>query len=717
MEKGILNNKDSEAISDDEIDIITTKNINSYMNEKDFFTKKNEYFYEVNINKIKIDIYKRYPDLDKLVFLETEIDSFGYIMCGNSIKDSLMKIDMKNLKLYDKEKNINKEYIVIKEYQTLIKNNKRDLKANEKKMFSYSCIYIDSLKESKIEIKLCNIEILITIDSLTRIYIFSMYYYKMFYENYLNAYSKKNINNKNTLKSEYTLTKDENSSNDFRNVPTLLKYNPSLIPQKHTKEIIKNKFIFQIKIIDNFILVPYSPTSLECPILSLKLNMFYDQSSDSETINVFDKNKKLIQTVIRPNNSYLNLMIYESDFDIIKYNLDKKEFVFHKKANKIISNYRIQFTNKFSNITSNNQSLSEINILIEPIIIYICLYQFKDILIFYKQSMQFLYVNLYEYYIPYLKPDNVVYYQGKEFIKKKKLTFKKLSYHVFILNKISKYFNKLKKNIKNINLFNSVSSININMGQSTITIFDNSLNGKRLLLEIKLTKIVFKSINNTNPKNLSNVSNELLGIITGTTVPFKNYIVHKLYKYMDISFIFEFNYYNLEYSSFEPIIEPLPFQYLTYQVDKIFRQKTLIKSDNILNFNISSNCIKALNLFLCEYYSEKDNTDRSSLIKLKQKFSTEKEVLEKNDKILLSLLNKTGVPILFWFNFKNGEKYTLNNNEYLNFSYKQLFKTRREQIKIQQKHPENYTFSFQILGYEKIQNIKLNKNNILYFKT
>ena len=171
-----------------------------------------------------------------------------------------------------------------------------------------------------------------------------MYYYKIFYENYLNVYS--NANKK----------KDKNldSDNKLKNVTTILKYNPTLIPEQHTKEIIKNKFIFQIKIIDNYIVLPYSPNSLDSPSLSLKLNMFYDQSSDSETMNIYNKQKKLIQTVISPNNSYINLMIYESNFDLIEYNKDKKEFIFNKRINKIISNYRIQFTYKYSNLIINH---------------------------------------------------------------------------------------------------------------------------------------------------------------------------------------------------------------------------------------------------------------------------------------------------------------------------------------------------------------------------
>ena len=114
-------------------------------------------------------------------FLETGIDSFQFLMCGNKIKDSLMKVSMKNLSVYDKEKSINDKYLVIKEYQTLIQHNNKIQNVENEDIFSYTNIYINNLKENISEIKFNNIDIIITFDSLARIYIFSMYYYKIFY--------------------------------------------------------------------------------------------------------------------------------------------------------------------------------------------------------------------------------------------------------------------------------------------------------------------------------------------------------------------------------------------------------------------------------------------------------------------------------------------------------------------------------------------------------
>jgi hypothetical protein len=145
---------------------------------------------------------------------------------------------------------------------------------------------------------------------------------------------------------------------------------------------------------------------------------------------------------------------------------------------------------------------------------------------------------------------------------------------------------------------------------------------------MEVSKLNYKSVNNSNPNNRTNVENELKSIIAGIKIPINEYIIHQLYKYMDISCIFKFNYYNLEYTSFEPMIEPLPMQYLSYQVDPIFRHKTLIKSDEIINFNISPACIKVLNLFLSRYYSDDKN---DNILNIRESNMISKANIYKND--------------------------------------------------------------------------------------
>ena len=197
-------------------------------------------------------------------------------------------------------------------------------------------------------------------------------------------------------------------------------------------ESIKKRYTFRINLIENYILLPFDISSLSCPILSLKLNMAYDQSTETETIKRYIKNKKqLLDTIEKPNKNNMNIMIYESDIDLISYDFINQKFLFKKQAYKILSNYRIHFTNKYLYLSSNKQSLSNIDILIEPIIINMSLEQFKDLLLFYNLLMKFLYENLYEIYIPYIKPENVIYHEHKKYIMKKKITIKKILWRVY----------------------------------------------------------------------------------------------------------------------------------------------------------------------------------------------------------------------------------------------------------------------------------------------
>ena len=150
---------------------------------------------------IILKIYKIYPDFENNLFLEFHLDYFNYIMCGNSIKDSLMKLNIKSLKLLDKEKDVNRNPLSMKEYQTLIENKDKE---NNSDMFSYSMIYVDKLKRSNIEMNINNTNLIVTFDVITRIYIFSMYFFNIFYENYINSttYKNKIENQKNQLEND-----------------------------------------------------------------------------------------------------------------------------------------------------------------------------------------------------------------------------------------------------------------------------------------------------------------------------------------------------------------------------------------------------------------------------------------------------------------------------------------------------------------------------------
>ena len=318
--------------------------------------------------------------------------------------------------------------------------------------------------------------------------------------------------------------------------------------------------------------------------------MHYEQSNNSENQSKYDiKNRAFLESKLVYNNKNMNLMICGGDFDIIFLYPSLKEI----KSEKIITNYRIQFTSKYSYFLSKNNSISNMNILVEPLIITIDLYELKYSLIFYNNMMKFLFESLYMNYVPYLKPEDVIYVKGKPFIIKRKKSLAKIISHVIELHKIKKKIYRLyeirkkKKSNKDL-LTNSFNSINFQLDKIYITLLDNNNKGKekKILLALELSKIFFNKINNSNPKDKTNISNELIGIITNSHMSIDSYNIRNLFKYMNSTFTLELYYYNLEYSDFEPIIEPINIQYLSYQIDKIFRNKTYFNIDNLININV-----------------------------------------------------------------------------------------------------------------------------------
>ena len=160
-------------------------------------------------------------------------------------------------------------------------------------------------------------------------------------------------------------------------------------------------------------------------------------------------------------------------------------------------------------------------------------------------------------------------------------------------------------------------------------------------------------------------------------------------------------YYNLEYSEFEPLIEPINMQYLSFQTNPLFRAKTYIKIENIININVSTNSMKILNLFLSKYSKEnpngidKENMEEENIFIPKKKKSHEflrmlsKESInkEEQEEVVLKVTNKTGVFINFWFDFDKENKIKIKNKETIHLTDKQIYKTRKRRKIIQKKEP------------------------------
>ena len=700
-----------EKDTNNTIKIIESKNLE----ENDFYKNSNKFFFELSINEIQFVVYKIYPDLSKANFIQLKLNKIQMIKLNNYYDDGFMKLDIKSISLLDKEQDIKKNFLLPKEYQHLIKDNNEN-----NNCISYSNLYINNKNENITNIEINKIDVLASFNSLTRIYIFSMFYFSRYQDT---QYTENTHHNRHTYISKINFQRETRYSR-YKNDNSIIK-----------EEKITNQNILKFKLVDSFFRIPLDEKDIKKPIFSTKLNMFYEQSYNSESQNVYDiKKKTLLKTKMLYNNKNMNLMICESDFDIIFFYPNHKEI----RQDKIISNYRIQYMSKYTYFLSKKNSISNMNILVEPLIITIDLYQLKYSLQFYNDLMKFLFESLYMNYVPYIKPEDIIYVKGKPIVVKRKKTLAKIIRHVIEMHKIKKKIYRLyeiRKKTKNLEVItNSFNSINFQLDKIYITILDtNKEKEKRILLALELSKIFFNKINNSNPNDKTNVSNELISILTNTQMSIDSYIIHKLFKYMNSTFTLELYYYNLEYSDFEPIIEPINIQYLSYQVDKLFRNKTYINIENIINMNVSTNSMKVLNIFMSKYmkdnskeYIEDEENEEEINTNTKHKSHNnylhilskgQKNSNEDQEETVIKLSNQTGLFIYFWFDFDRENKIKINNKEIINLSNKSIYKTRKNKKLIQKKEPEKNTFSFRILNYECIQRINFNKTNNLYFKT
>ena len=92
---------------------------------------------------------------------------------------------------------------------------------------------------------------------------------------------------------------------------------------------------------------------------------------------------------------------------------------------------------------------------------------------------------------------------------------------------------------------------------------------------------------------------------------------------MYINFSLEINYFNLIINEFEPLMEKIAINYASMQICPFSRNKSALNINDIINFNISSNAIKVVNLFLLRYYQKE--TERKAKSKLGKSLLIRKE--------------------------------------------------------------------------------------------
>ena len=703
------------------------------------------------MNEMSLTFKKIHPDLKRENFLILIQKAFEceYLMMDNN--DMLTLIRMKNIYLYDKDRNEKKYNIISEQFQCLI-NSSKNINNNTNSFIDMTSLYRKINGASKIDtiFDMNDLNIIISFDSLLRIYQFMMYYYEKYNEKMYEIEHPQEITNNIKKTDKISLSSRNTSKRNSKKNLTVLSHKFSKTSDKKLniirncrsktikkrkstnsiikKEIIDSKITIVYKMKNTIFKIPLKPKDPNTPIFSFSFNLIYNQKIRNLYTNILQLPQNfLIEKTYEKQKSTMNLLISKVYLDIEFKNYEPSKYIYENE--KLVSNFRMSYYLSSFLYIPKEQSMTIVNMDLEPLFCKFGVKQMGKILDFYNDfnSFWFDYNNI--KYIPYLLPEYVI--NGKVIINPhKKRTFRECVLRIVIaiqirkslkvqLNLIrSKYKKKNKIKTDNIQNFNSHYEMNIKFGKIIMTFYDNVSDEKRLLLNVNIVQFYMKSISNTIIKDKNNVSNTIYEMITGEDLLIDRYNIDTLAYYMNINFGLEINYFNLILNEFEPLMEKIKFDYLSMQTCSFSKKKNSININNIINFNISSNAIKVVNLFLLRYYQNesekkfKKKTVKFSPINNKRKRGTIQfysKTIEPNKEISLLLMNYTELNIDINFDMNSNKKYHLKAGESLTFYKTDLFLERNQ---------NNYfnKLNATIMGKAKIKAINFGRNNTRQYK-
>ena len=706
----LLNQSDSIENNKKTLYILLEFNVVKFTIKKNFtdFTVEDYLIYDQKLLKIEYFIVETGDMMVKLV-----INDIGLFDKDKEEVENYLPNEEDNIINTESIKQKSKKNLIHKKFNCLIKSFTEEIEENTLKEDNFESerkqegfiiityIYRVQFEDTNINIIMNNLNIIISYDSLKRIYQFSMYYLdryqKMVEEtNILNnnpnkispenendyikeikeQNKKKNkeqiINNftngiKNNLKNkidDYFNKIKANRKNNIEEDP-IIKWEKIIKKDKIVKkETIKNFMRVKFTMNNTIFKVPLYPKDPDTPLVKFFFNMIYDQEWNNKYENIYTlPNKKILET---------NYIIQDSNMNLIvnKLNLDVSFPATFATKRKILNDLRIYIKVSMSIIPNLKQSLIITDIILEPLLINLSVKQFIYLWEFYSMSMKFLYYDMAEKYIPLMKPEYLI----NGIPKRKKKTFKECFKRIVIAKKLQK---KMKKDLKilekkgekidNVNTtnFNSYIECNVKIDHIVFTFFDTNNFRRISLFNADFSNLCVKFLSNSKVKDKKNMGNAILEMMTASELPIEEYNLNNLGMYLNVFCNFEANYHNTVLSEYEPLIEKIKIKVLMYQVASFMRNKCFVNIEEMINFNISSNAVRALNLFMFKYSEENEEKDKSIKGLKKEKSKSTKSLdfkmrrpmthmksqslVANNEGAVISMFNHTGVELNFSF--------------------------------------------------------------------
>ena len=677
-----------------------------------------------------------------------------------------------------------------KEKENIIKLEDNKNEEQKESFIIIKYLYKVKLQDTLIEIIMNNLNITISFDSLKRMYQFSMYYLAQYQkmlddtnnkvpnqnvvlpnnkDDYLNKI-KEGIRKKNKDKTVQTFSKGLKSdlqkqlntyieklkSNQIGIVEdSFNKWKKKLYDEKSGKilkrENIKNTMKVSFTMKNTNFKVPLYPKNKDTPLVSFFFNMKYNQDWTNIYENLYTiPNKKIVETNYSVQDSKMNLIVNQLNLNVIFPS--EKSLLMGPLINtsKILNDLRIFVKVSMGIIPKLEQSLINTTVILEPLLINLSVKQFIYIWDFYSLAMKFLYYDMAEHYIPLMKPE----YLKSGIPKRRKMNLRQCLRRIVAAKKYQKtlknQLHTIKKEkgekIENVNTvnFNSHIECDVKIDQIGFIFYDNNDFRKMPLFNADFSNIIVKFISNSKSKDKKNMGNAIVEMISAIETPIEEYNKNSLGMYLNVYFTFEANYHNTNLSEFEPLIERMNCKVLMYQVASFMRSKLLVDVNEMINFNISSNAVKSLNLFLLIYSEQNEamNAFKKSLMPKNKKSSknniiinnnlnnnnlqnkpfskrpfpmfNRKRMVVNNEGAVVSIFNHTGVNLHFSFESNPENIIFMKPGELMAFSKADLKMARG--IKKGGIKKNMNTMSVSILNSGIIHGINFNHNNACQYK-
>ena len=644
--------------------------------------------------------------------------------------------------LYDEDYKLdeykNKISYINPEFKCIIGTTAFGIKDKKKEKIKFSEIYDfkneDKLKESlrillalDAEKKMTTVNIFMSkltispnLNTSSRIYLFLMKYLQLY--------------NDSMNKIKYEIFKDNMGNEEIKRVNTIDSFAPppinlkldDNIQEKEKKNEIKEKnngkslkikeysvitVLFAMKGIDIYIPIESNSKNSSILFMSVEIPIKYTLETDAEIELNFSKiirinyNIKKTQIIADINKGTFSIYEYKDDAILLNSinqiydNIDlsflmRTDINKGKKCNMI---YIMAIMNKEMNISIN----------INHIIVFLDL--FGKINNFFKE------LNKQEEIINKEKEEEIKLLDEEIDIKRAR-TEQLLK----IREKNDEKFEIEKEENKKINIthFIDIFTYEFTIANISIKFYDIIDGLYQSLFEFYISDITIEMLQNSNPKDCTNLMTYLINSFTHERKELNTYDKNNFYLYFNVLTNVEVKSLNNYLNQWEYFIEPLSIKFYYCQFLKRMRPNIDLIIPDMLNINLSSNFAKILAFTLNKFSMNKKEIEKNK-----------KEILLKNEDTpgtpnyfgiespILIFENYTGVDMEIWFD-NNKYEDAINNDLVIKIENNKKFQLTNNLLlkyKVEKEHNNlNSTISYKFcLDEDFIKNANINKKNIV----